>query len=176
MKLTNLWLLAASTVLTMLITATDSLVVPDGASVPLDDQALSSIRGADIDYNAFAPMSCENMGVMALNQIDQFHNYTPASNCTSVNLGQYCGRCTVTANSMVGINGPVVPYPTGQKNTSDPACGNVQYGICGVINPTTNPPTYGCTQLQVAMKGPNQPYTCSSLFSIRGQASSEGAF
>jgi hypothetical protein len=153
-------------VCTVLIAA---IVPSDHPSVPLDDQSLSLVRGADIQFAIKVATSCDAMGVNALQQL-YGGTYYQQSACNSVNQGQVCGGCTKSASANVGTKGAYVPSGTGQTNTIVAQCGLVQAGTCGVTNPNSSPPVYGCVGEQVQVDSNGNPYGCSNLLGVANQS------
>ncbi len=170
MKGTKFVFLAVSMVVSALTAAVLALSIHADLSAPLDERLLGSIRGADFDYTENFVNTCEQGGVMALSMLLS-QSVSPASSCASVNLGFPCGDCTMERSTLVGSIANPSPPGMGMSNSDLGGCGFVRGGTCGVADPSTSPPTYGCVNQQIKKDSNNNPYSCTNLIGLKSQAS-----
>jgi hypothetical protein len=176
MEFTKTLPVAVLITVTALVGALCPVLIRDHPSTPLDDQSLSSIRGADQQFVSSSTTSCDAMGVLALSQV-YGGSWNQQSSCGGMNIGFLCGGCTVTRFMPIGLQtgGLAPPNTPGFWNTDVGACGNVQGGTCGILNPNATPPTYGCLGTVVATNPANgQPYACSDLIALASQPVGSG--
>lgn len=148
------------------------LAPTDLPSVPLDSRSLSAIRGSDAQYQSTTPSTCQGSGVAFLNLFLPQNNGTswvPASGCGVANIGFGCGNCTGGASGVSGVPPARHVNGTGQTTVLQ-NCGNVQAGTCGVTNPGGYPLNYACQGMQPVPAPNGQPYACSDIPILQGQA------
>lgn len=169
MKSMGLRLFVVSASLGALIGGIYPLIVDDGASVLLEDQSLSLLRGADKDFSTFQATSCDSAAKTALSQVTG-KPVIPDGGCASVNLGWPCGaRCTNSVSGNYGVASTPNPFGRGQWNM-DRVCGFLIGGKCGASFPPTNPPTYACIGAGQVYDANHNPYSCSDINTVQSQS------